>query len=114
MIKYLSIVLFAITGLYPASAQQYENNNFQNNYRAVHWGLDEGLSEGETYHMIKDINGFLWIGTGYGLNRFDGNSFKVYLHERNNNKSLVHNDVRYGLVEDSLHNIWIGSSNGVS
>jgi signal transduction histidine kinase/ligand-binding sensor domain-containing protein len=89
-------------------------NQAANKYRAVHWGLDEGLSQGETYHMIKDVKGFLWIGTEYGLNRFDGNSFKIYLHERNNNRSLIDNDVRNGLVEDSLHNIWIGSRRGLS
>lgn len=82
-------------------------------YRAIHWGVDDGLSEGETYNMIKDVNGFLWIGTRYGLNRFDGNSFKIYLHERNNSKSLIANNVNM-LVEDSLHNIWIGSYKGIS
>ena len=87
----------------------------ENKYRVVHWGLDEGLSQGETYHMIKDVNGFLWIGTRYGLNRFDGNTFKVFLHQRNNKKSLISNRVINGLVEDSLHNIWVGSEDrGVS
>lgn len=93
-------------------AQSYIKN--EEKYRAVHWGVNEGLSQGETYHIIKDINGFLWITTRYGLNRFDGNSFKVYLHQRNNDKSLITDDVREGLVEDSLHNIWIGSEFGVS
>jgi signal transduction histidine kinase/ligand-binding sensor domain-containing protein len=86
----------------------------QEKYRAVHWGLDEGLSQGETYHMIKDVNGFLWIGTRYGLNRFDGNTFKVYLPQRNNNKSIIDDHVIGGLVEDSLHNIWIGADHGLS
>ena len=93
---------------------QNSDNNLKNNYRAVHWGLDEGLSQGETYRIIKDAEGFLWIGTRYGLNRFDGNSFKVYTHQRNNNSSLIANDVTLGLVEDSLHNIWIGTQKGLS
>jgi ligand-binding sensor domain-containing protein len=49
------------------SIAQNPGNNFQNKYRAVHWGLDEGLSQGVTYHIIKDVNGFLWIGTENGL-----------------------------------------------
>jgi ligand-binding sensor domain-containing protein len=90
-------------------------NTSHDKYRVIHWGLDEGLSQGETYHVIKDANGFLWIGTRYGLNRFDGNTFKVFLHERNKNRSLTSNRVINGLVEDSLHNIWIGSEDrGVS
>lgn len=109
MRKFFTALFFSLVCVNSSLAQQRENN-----YRAVHWGLDEGLSQGETYHVIKDANGFLWIGTHYGLNRFDGNTFKVYLHERNNNKSLIDNDVRNGFVEDSLHNIWIGSNSGVS
>ena len=103
-----SIFLF-FTGLF-----YLINVTAQEKYRAVHWGLDEGLSQGETYHMIKDVNGFLWIGTRLGLNRFDGNTFKVYLHQRNNSKSIVDDHVISGLVEDSLHNIWIGADIGLS
>lgn len=95
-------------------AQEIKNGKADLKYRAVHWGLDEGLSQGETYHMIKDVNGFIWIGTRYGLNRFDGNTFKVYTHQRNDSKSLTDNNVIGGLIEDSLHNIWIGSVRGLS
>ena len=108
LIQTVCISVSGQTGLVSNETSQPEK------YRAVHWGLDEGLSQGETYHMIKDINGFLWIGTRYGLNRFDGNSFKVYTHDRNNDKSLIANDLIGGLVEDSLHNIWIGSDVGLS
>ncbi|HYJ64432.1 MAG TPA: hypothetical protein VEV62_11850, partial [Parafilimonas sp.] len=107
MRKYITTIVFLFAVVYVSSQNL-------NNYRAVHWGLDEGLSQGETYHVIKDVNGFLWIGTRYGLNRFDGNSFKLYTHQRNNNKSLLSNEVIGGLVEDSLHNIWIGSNKGLS
>lgn len=113
----LKKILFFISLLFTvcfSPAQQNNNGNPLETFRAVHWGLDEGLSQGETYHMIKDVNGFLWIGTRYGLNRFDGNSFKVYTNEHNNNKSLITNDVRAGLIEDSMHNIWIGSNQGIS
>jgi hypothetical protein len=40
---------------------QNQNQNSENNYRAVHWGLDECLSQYEVYFMLKDVNGFLWI-----------------------------------------------------
>lgn len=76
LIQTVCISVSGQTGLVSNETSQPEK------YRAVHWGLDEGLSQGETYHMIKDINGFLWIGTRYGLNRFDGNSFKVYTRQK--------------------------------
>src|SRR5678816_4280795 len=108
MIRFKKILL--LSALVFASCfsltQEIKNERATVGSRAVHWGLDEGLSQGETYCMIKDVNGFLWIGTRYGLNRFDGNTFKVYTHQRNNDKSLISNDVINGLIEDSLHNIW--------
>ncbi len=75
-------------------------NNAKDAYRAVHWSLDEGLSHGQVEFMIKDVNGFLWMGTGNGLNRFDGKKFKIFFHDPGNPSSISGNTV-VGLVEDS-------------
>jgi hypothetical protein len=85
----------------------------QENYRVVNWNMEHGLSNGFIRCMIKDINGFLWIGTQAGLDRFDGYSFKIYLPEENNPKSVLSKNIR-GLIEDSLHHIWIGTDEGLS
>lgn len=83
------------------------------NYRAVHWTIYNGLSQGENYFMIKDANGFLWTGTKNGLNRFDGNQVKNYYHDPHNPHSIISNFI-LGFAEDSLHNIWIGTGRGLS
>ena len=85
----------------------------QENYRVLNWNIGQGLSNGFVRCMLKDKYGFLWIGTQSGLNRFDGNSFKVFLPDENNHSGLLNKNIR-GLVEDSLHNIWIGSDEGLS
>src|SRR6185369_8096446 len=77
-------------------------------YRAIHWGLQQGLSQSENYSILKDMYGFIWISSGNGLNRFDGNSFKIYLHDPKKNNTIPDNVIQ-GLVEDSLHNIWFGT-----
>ena len=51
-------------------------------YTAHHWNLEQGLSQAETYDFIKDKNGFIWITTKHGLNRFNGNEFKIYYHDQ--------------------------------
>jgi signal transduction histidine kinase/ligand-binding sensor domain-containing protein len=83
-------------------------------FRAIQWGLQNGLSQAETYFMLKDANGFLWIETKNGLNRFDGASFRIYTNDRNNINSLPSNMTILGIKEDSLHNVWIGNEKGLS
>src|SRR5689334_578029 len=84
-------------------------------YRAVLWGTDEGLSWAGGNFMIKDKNGFLWISSVFGgLNRFDGNAFKKYPEEGSDRGNIASVYTAYGLIEDSLHNIWIGTNEGIS
>lgn len=110
-------ILLLFTALftrYYSIAQQTENKNKEEKYRAVHWTIQDGLSDGINYFFIKDINGFLWMGTDHsGLNRFDGSLFKKYYHDSHDNRTVAGNTIT-GLIEDSLHNIWIGSERGLS
>src|SRR5580704_15081219 len=97
-----------------SQSQQLINSNSGGAYLAIHWGLEEGMSQGEVYSMIKDMNGFLWVGTSFGLDRFGGASFKKYFADKNKkNRTVIGNTIN-GLIEDSLHNIWIGTNNGLS
>lgn len=75
---------------------------------------DDGLSQSEVTCMLQDRQGFLWIGTRGGLNRYDGHSFKVFQNEIGNANSLINNSIE-SIFEDSKGNIWIGTkSNGLS
>ncbi|MGB4959635.1 MAG: two-component regulator propeller domain-containing protein, partial [Saprospiraceae bacterium] len=42
------------------------------------YNMSHGLSNYLVQAITKDKRGLLWIGTKYGLNRFDGAIFKVY------------------------------------
>jgi ligand-binding sensor domain-containing protein len=91
------------------------NATAQDTYRAEHWDIENGLSLGAVTAMLRDVNGFLWIGTweGGGLNRFDGINFRNYLGDKNDNKNII-GDYVNRIIEDSLHNIWIGTTEGLS
>lgn len=41
----------------------------------------DGLSSNTVYDMVQDANGFLWIATADGLNRFDGTEVVKFLHD---------------------------------
>ena len=75
---------------------------------------DEGLSHGEVTCIIQDRKGFIWVGTRGGLNRYDGNEFKIFQNEIGNPNSLINNSIE-ALYEDSRGLIWIGTkSRGLS
>ncbi len=75
---------------------------------------EDGLSQNEVTCILQDRQGFLWVGTRGGLNRYDGTDFNIFQNEIGNSNSLINNSIE-SLLEDSQGNIWIGTkSNGLS
>jgi len=68
----------------------------------------------DTYEgFCRDKDGYLWIATGSGLLKFDGNNCQLYRHEENDLHSL--SDSRLHLVHcDSKGRIWAATSNGLN
>ena len=73
----------------------------------------DGLSFRVITSLLQDRDGFLWIGTNNGLNRYDGTHFVRFKQSRNNPNSLINNQL-YSLCEDQQGRIWMGAENGVS
>ncbi|MDO5980805.1 hybrid sensor histidine kinase/response regulator transcription factor [Flavivirga spongiicola] len=92
--------LVVLIGSFPASSQSQPIFNKINQ--------SNGLSNGRVSSIIKETNGFVWIGTNNGLNRYDGHNIKVYNKQ---NSSLNANDIS-DLFLDSKSRIWIGTLGG--
>ncbi|MCA1760528.1 MAG: hypothetical protein LC658_12245, partial [Bacteroidales bacterium] len=73
--------------------------------------VEEGLSHNEVTSIVQDHDGFIWIGTRGGLNRYDGYEFKIYNQVPGDSNSLVNPSVE-GLFFDSRGNLWIGTKSG--
>ncbi|MCD4735204.1 MAG: hypothetical protein K8R53_04115, partial [Bacteroidales bacterium] len=73
--------------------------------------VDQGLSSNRIRCVLKDRDGFIWIGTEYGLNRFDGSDVVTFFNLPGNNNSLSENFV-LSLYQDIDGAIWIGTRNG--
>jgi len=67
----------------------------------------EGLSQIKVSQVLQDDQGFMWFGTQYGLNRFDGYNFKVFVHDPRDANSL--SGVLIGaLFKDRDGTLWVG------
>src|SRR4051794_33970147 len=56
--------------------------------RFVRLFTSEGLSQTKADHIVQDDQGFVWFGTRYGLYRYDGYTFKVFVRDARNPNSL--------------------------
>jgi ligand-binding sensor domain-containing protein/signal transduction histidine kinase/DNA-binding response OmpR family regulator len=81
-------------------------------YYFKHYQVEQGLSNNTVYSGIQDKNGFLWLGTKDGLNRFDGYSFKIFRHDATDPKTISNNMV-HCLSVDKDGSLWIGTDQGV-
>lgn len=75
--------------------------------------VDDGLSQNTVWAIMQDKNNKIWIGTGDGLNRYDGYSFTTYYHTSNDSLSIADNNIR-SLCTDAEGTIWVGTLVGLS
>lgn len=75
--------------------------------------MDDGLSQSAITSFVQDKYGYLWIATLDGLNRYDGNTFKVYRNSNRDSTSISTNTLTK-LFLDKEKNVWISYRNGIS
>lgn len=84
-----------------------------NRYHVISYlGIEQGLSNNAVRCVFQDHKGFMWFGTYDGLNRYDGNVFKVFRNRFNDSSSLVNNWV-FTINEDLQHKLWVGTRQGL-
>lgn len=74
--------------------------------------LDEQLSSKLIKDIYQDTDGFVWITTDNGLNRYDGNKIRIYNHIENDSTSLCNNLV-ISVFEDGKGHVYVGSYKGM-
>jgi ligand-binding sensor domain-containing protein/serine phosphatase RsbU (regulator of sigma subunit) len=78
-----------------------------------HFTIEDGMSQTSVNCIIQDSQGFLWVGTQDGLNKFDGYSFRVFKNEPSDTNSLSNNFINC-IYEDLDGNLWIGTNLGLN
>lgn len=89
----------------------YQNAHAQGHFDRI--SIEQGLSNQAVYALLQDRQGFLWVGTQNGLDRYDGRRFVHYNHVSGDPGSLGDNFIRC-LLEDRKGLIWIGHREGIS
>ena len=77
-----------------------------------HISLQDGLSQSVVTAIAQDPRGFLWFGTQDGLNRYDGNDFRIFKHDPGDAFSLADNLIT-ALTIDHSGTLWVGTNNGL-
>ncbi len=88
MPRYLRPILL-MTALMAARALhgQYFNLSFRN------YSSPEGLANSEVKCAFQDSSGLMWVGTTFGLSRFDGQKFTNFFHDRKDQNSIGQDQV---------------------
>ncbi|MDR2627015.1 MAG: hybrid sensor histidine kinase/response regulator, partial [Dysgonamonadaceae bacterium] len=95
------LILFISYFLLPARALYFKS-----------YQVEDGLSHNSVWAVMQDSKGFVWFGTGDGLNRFDGKSFKVFKKQIDDTLSIGNNFI-HCMKEDSRGRFFIGTKNGL-
>jgi signal transduction histidine kinase/ligand-binding sensor domain-containing protein len=99
---YIVVVFFLLVS--NQSIAQYYNLTFRNH------SSYSGLTQGEIESIYEDSRGFLWIGSHFGLTRYDGREFRNFYHHVDDPSSLGDNIIN-AIDEDSEGNLWMALYN---
>src|SRR5215467_4263649 len=101
-IYFFAIVLFCVEGVKAESDTR--------NLRIHRWTTDDGLPQHRIACLKQTQDGYLWLGTWYGLVRFNRVSFTVF---NEYNTPEFSDSTINALAEDTAGTLWIGTANGL-
>nr|WP_294795359.1 two-component regulator propeller domain-containing protein [uncultured Mucilaginibacter sp.] len=84
---------------------------YYNGKSVQHFTTTEGLANNRVMSVYEDKAGIIWFGTGDGISRYDGKSFRNF---KNPNPSRVYkggnwnNDITT-IIEDKTGKLWVGT-----
>ena len=77
----------------------------------AHYNFNNGLAAYNSNTIVQDRQGYIWIGTINGLQRFDRHRFLTFRRTPDNKNSLSDNYIDH-LMYDSKANLWVVLGNG--
>jgi signal transduction histidine kinase/DNA-binding response OmpR family regulator/sugar lactone lactonase YvrE len=100
----LTLAIAFVVATNPVFSQQLS-------YRFRHLTVDNGLSHTDATSIVQDDNGFIWIATYLGLNRFDGYTTKVFYNSVADRTAYVNRITDMELC--SKNYLWMATEGGL-
>src|SRR5215472_9410275 len=100
-IRYCSLIVLLIPFTTIFSQQERQ-------YAFTHFSTNNGLVSNSVFNIAQDKQGYIWLATVDGLQRYDGNRFLTFRHSGANPHSIPA-DFIVQLTEDKDGNLWIYS-----
>ena len=99
----LFLLFFILGFVKPSVAKDYKITQLSSN---------DGLSQQDVECILQDKQGFIWIGTYDGLNRYDGNNIVLFRHIPNDSNSISDNRIICMKEWQERNELWIGTDGG--
>lgn len=106
--KYVLALLF---GLFSGILAQPSSASARN-YTAEPLPFASALPSREITHLHQDREGFIWIGTTYGVARYDGHETVLFCSDYAHPDRLTHNSITP--ITDTEHYVFIGTQSGLN
>lgn len=107
-LNFIPIILCLFLSL---SVNSYGQDSFDFYGKRIEtFSMNEGLSSGMIKSICQDKNGFIWVGTLNGLNKYDGYAFKKFHYEIDDTTSLANSYIKDLLPDGS--NLWVATWGG--
>ncbi len=103
---YLKLLVFIINVLFVQTLSAQKSFSFERIDAA------DGLSDNQAICIHQDKEGFIWIGTMTGLNRYDGKTFKTLTQSSFDNNTFYNQRIA-NIEEDNYGNLWLEGFGGV-
>ncbi len=103
-------ILIFVFGLLVLTSTHSQKNNTDG---FVFHEVNEKPSQNTIINITQDSLGMLWIGTRYGLNRYDGREFVTYYREDSDPNTLSGNRIN-DLILNENGTFWLATNNGVT
>lgn len=100
------------SGVYYCPARRSDSASLRAGGKSIqHFTTKEGLANNQVLSVYEDKAGIIWFGTGGGISRFDGKSFRNFTSP---NAPLFYKDGHWNhdihtILEDKTGKLWVGT-----